>query len=151
MVEQVKSSSTSAPASASATHARGHGKLAAGAGAGFTGLLDDFSTALADGSDASTALGADGLGDLGALLPGGQGQARRKPGVQVPGDDGDALTLGDGALPTDLVSQMALLAESARQAAAVATADTKEPATGTSAGAGLPAGMAGVADVTKAI
>lgn len=150
MVEQVKSSSTSAPASASATHARGHGKLAAGAGAGFTGLLDDFSTALADGSDASTALGADGLGDLGALLPGGQGQARRKPGVQVPGDDGDALTLGDGALPTDLVSQMALLAESARQAAAVATADTKEPATGTSAGAGLPAGMAGVADVTKA-
>ncbi|WP_157443544.1 flagellar hook-length control protein FliK [Curvibacter lanceolatus] len=147
MVEQVKSSSTSAPASASATHARGHGKLAAGAGAGFTGLLDDFSTALADGSDASTALGADGLGDLGALLPGGQGQARRKPGVQVPGDDGDALTLGDGALPTDLVSQMALLAESARQAAAVATADTKEPATGTSAGAGLPAG---VADVTKA-
>lgn len=149
-VEQVKSSSTSAPASASATHARGHGKPAAGAGAGFTGLLDDFSTALTDGADTSAALGADGSGDLGALLPGLQGQARRKPGVQVVGDGGDALTPGDGGLPTDLVSQMAMLAESARQAAAGATVDAKEPAAGTAAGAGLPVGMSGVVDVTKA-
>ena len=155
MVEQVKSSNTSANASANASagasHARGHGKLAAGAGAGFTGLLDDFSAALTDGADASATLGvagADGAGDLGALLAGGQGQARRKPGVKGVGDDTDALTAENGALPTDLVSQMALLAESARQAAAGATADAKTPANG--AGAGLPAGMAAGADVTKA-
>jgi len=155
MVEQVKSSSTSANASANASagasHARGHGKLAAGAGAGFTGLLDDFSAALTDGADASATLGvagADGAGDLGALLAGGQGQARRKPGVKGVGDDTDALTAENGALPTDLVSQMALLAESARQAAAGATADAKTPANG--AGAGLPAGMTAGADVTKA-
>lgn len=153
-VEQVKSSSTSANApanaSASASHARGHGKLAAGAGAGFTGLLDDFSTALTDGTDASAASGMDGAGDLGALLAGGPGHARRKPGVKG-GDDGtDALTPTDGALPTDLVSQMALLAESARQAATGATADAKTVANGTGGGAGLPGGMAAGADVTKA-
>jgi len=122
MVEQVKSSSTSASASVSAPHTRGHGKAAAGAGGGFTGLLDDFSTALTDGTDASTALGADVSGDLGALLPGAPGQARRKPGGALAGDGQDGLSLADGALPTDLVSQMALLAETARQAAAGAGA-----------------------------
>lgn len=158
-VEQVKSSSTSANAStnasAGASHARGHGKSAAGAsaGAGFTGLLDDFSAALTDGADASATsggAGADGAGDLGALLAGGAGQARRKPGVKGGGDDTDALTAENGALPTDLVSQMALLAESARQAAAGATADAKSPANGEGAGAGLPGSLMAGADVTKA-
>lgn len=154
-VEQVKSSSTSANAStnasAGASHARGHGKLAAGAGAGFTGLLDDFSAALTDGADASATsggAGADGAGDLGALLAGGAGQARRKPGVKGVGDDTDALTAENGALPTDLVSQMALLAESARQAAAGGTTDAKSPANGE--GAGLPGSLMAGADVTKA-
>lgn len=150
MVEQVKSSSTSASASANAPHTRGHGKAAAGTGAGFTGLLEDFSTALTDGADASAALGADVSGDLGALLPGAQGQARRKPGVQLAGEGPDGLSPADGALPTDLVSQMALLAEAARQAAAGAAADAKDPASGAAAGAGVPAGMAGVVDMTKA-
>lgn len=152
MVEQVKSSSTSASAPANAPHTRGHGKAAAGNGAGFTGLLEDFSTALTDGADASAALGAEVSGDLGALLPGAQGQARRKPGVQLAGDGQDGLSPADGALPTDLVSQMALLAEAARQAAAGAgvAADAKDPAAGAAAGAAVPAGMAGVVDMTKA-
>ena len=141
-VEQVKSSSTSASAPANAPHARGHGKAAAGSGAGFTGLLDDFSTALTDGVDAS--------GELGALLPGAPGQARRKPGEALAGDVPDGLNLADGALPTDLVSQMALLAEAARQASAGAAADAKDTAAGTANGAALPAGMAGVVDMTKA-
>src|SRR5450830_167546 len=147
MVEQVKSSSTSASAPANAPHARGHGKAAAGAGAGFTGLLEDFSTTLTDGSDASAALGTDVSGDLGALLPGAPGQARRKPGGALAGDGQDGLSPADGAMPTDLVSQMALLAEAARQAAA---GDAKDPATGAAAGAGVPVGMAGVVDMTKA-
>lgn len=148
MVEQVKSSSTSASAPANASHTRGHGKATAGNGAGFTGLLEDFSTALTDGADASAALGAEVSGDLGALLPGAQGQARRKPGAQLAGDGQDGLSPADGALPTDLVSQMALLAEAARQAAAGAgvAADAKDPA----AGPAVPAGMAGVVDMTKA-
>lgn len=152
MVEQVKSSSTSATASANSAHTRGHGKAAAGAGAEFTGLLEDFSTALTDGADASTALGGDGTGDLGALLQGAQGQARRKPGVQLTGDGADGLNPADGTLPTDLVSQMALLAEAARQAAAGAgtTADAKDSAAGTAVGAALPAVTAGVVDITKA-
>ena len=158
MVEQVKSSSTSASAPANAPHARGHGK-AAGAGAGFTGLLDDFSTALADGAEASGVLGSDVAGDPGALLPDTPGQARRKPGVQFGADGQDVLNPADGALPTDLVSQMALLAEAARQAAAAAgtgagtAADAKDPAAGTAVAAELPAamvGMAGVVDMTKA-
>lgn len=157
MVEQVKSSSTSASAPANAPHTRGHGKAAAGAGAGFTGLLDDFSTALADGAEASGVLGSDVAGDAGALVPGAPGQARRKPGVQLGADGQDALNPADGASPTDLVSQMALLAEAARQAAAAAgtgagtAADAKDPtAAGTAVAAGLPAGMAGVVDMTKA-
>jgi flagellar hook-length control protein FliK len=152
MVEQVKSSSTSASAPANAAHTRGHGKAAAGAGAGFTGLLEDFSTALTDGADAPTALGGDGSGDLGALLQGAQGQARRKPGVPLAGDGSDGLNPADGTLPTDLVSQMALLAEAARQAAAWAgtTADAKESAAGTAVGTALPAVTAGVVDITKA-
>lgn len=141
-VEQVKSSSTSASASANASHTRGHGKAAAGNGAGFTGLLDDFSTALTDGAEAS--------GDLGALLSGSPGHARRKPGEALADDVQDGLNLADGALPTDLVSQMALLAEAARQASAGAAADAKDAAAGAANGAALPAGMAGVVDMTKA-
>lgn len=154
-VEQVKSSSTSASASTNASHVKGHGKPAAGAGGGFNGLLEDFSTALNDGAEASGTLGADAGSDLDAQLAGALGQARRKPGVQLSGDGQDGTDLMDGALPTDLVAQMALLAEAARQAAAGAqagtAADAKDSATDAAAGTPLPGSLAAGVDMTKAI
>lgn len=154
-VEQVKSSSTSASASTNASHVKGHGKPAAGAGGGFNGLLEDFSTALNDGAEASGALASDAGSDLDAQLAGALGQARRKPGVQLTGDGQDGTDSMDGALPTDLVAQMALLAEAARQAAAGAqagtAADAKDSATGAAAGAPLPGSLAAGVDMTKAI
>lgn len=154
-VEQVKSSSTSASASTNASHVKGHGKPVAGAVGGFNGLLEDFSTALNDGAEASGALASDAGGDLDTQLAGALGQARRKPGVQLTGDGQDGTDPMDGALPTDLVAQMALLAEAAHQAAAGAqagtAADAKDSATGATAGAPLPGSLAAGVDMTKAI